>query len=236
AGPVGSQMIVGVERAGSAPLTVTLTRAAAAQPVADTPLPAVAEPRPGVVYADLRRMADSDLDSLLPRLAAAKGILFDLRGGTDVSTVLLSHLAERTALSSNWQVPVVMLPDHRGVKWLTTFWKIEPKAPRLRGRVAFLTDGRAIGYSETLLGMIENYRWADVVGEPSGGDNGSINWSDLPGGWRVHWTGQRVLKHDGSPLHGMGVKPTVPAARTLRGIAAGRDEMVERAVEVVAGG
>jgi hypothetical protein len=234
-GQAGSRLVLGAERAGGAPFTVSLTRAAAAQPVPDTPLPTVAEPRPGIVYADLRRMADADLDSLLPRLAAAKGIVFDLRGETDVSTVLLSHLAERTAMSSNWQVPVVMLPDHHDVKWLTTFWTIEPKAPRLRGKVAFLTDGRAIGYSETLLGMIERYRWAELVGEPSGADNGSLNWSDLPGGWRVTWSGQRVLKHDGSPFHGVGELPTVPATRTLRGIAAGRDEIVERAVEVVAG-
>jgi hypothetical protein len=51
----------------------------------------------------------------------------------------------------------------------------------------------------------------------------------------VTWSGQRVLKHDGSPFHGVGELPTVPATRTLRGIAAGRDEIVERAVEVVAG-
>jgi len=158
---------------------VTLTRAAATQPVPDTPLPVVAEPRPGVVYADLRRMADADLDRILPRLAAAQGIVFDLRGETDVSTVLLSHLAERTAMSSNWQVPVVMLP-------------------------------------ETLLGMIENYRWAEIVGERSGADNGSLNWSNLPAGWHVTWTGQRVLKHDGSPFHDVGVNPTVPASRSLR--------------------
>jgi C-terminal processing protease CtpA/Prc len=235
-GPAGSRLVLGVEREGSAPFTATLARAASTQFVPDTPLPAVAEPRPGVVYVDLRRMTDTDLDSLLPRLAAARGIVFDLRGAADISTVLLSHLAGSTALSSNWQVPVVMLPDHRDVKWLTTFWTIEPKAPRLRGKVAFLIDGRASGYSETLLGMIENYRWADLIGEPSGADNGSLNWSDLPGGWRVTWSGQRVLKHDGSPFHGVGVKPTIPAARTLRGIAAGRDEMVERAIEAVAGG
>jgi hypothetical protein len=43
-----------------------------------------------------------------------------------------------------------------------------------------------------------------------------------------------VLKHDGSPLYGVGVKPTAPVSRTLQGIAASRDEMVERAVEIVA--
>ncbi|HEY2289704.1 MAG TPA: S41 family peptidase, partial [Thermoanaerobaculia bacterium] len=234
-GPVGSRVELGIERAGAAPFPVTLTRTAA-DPPPDTPLSAVAEPKPGVLYVDLRRIADADLDKLWPRLAAARGIVFDLRGGTDVTTVLLSHLAERTARSANWQTPVVMLPDHRDVRWMSTFWTIDPKAPRLRGKVAFLAGGRTLHYSETLLEMVEQYRWAEIVGEPSGGDNGSRNWSDLPGGWRVAWSGQRTLKHDGSPYHGVGVRPTVPVSRTLQGIAAGRDEVVERAVEVVGGG
>jgi hypothetical protein len=234
-GPVGSRVELGIERAGAAPFPVTLTRTAA-DPPPDTPLPAVAEPRPGVVYADLRRMTDADLERLLPRLAAARGVVFDLRGRSEVSTVLLSHLAERTARSANWQIPVVMLPDHREVRWMSTFWTIDPKPPRLRGKVAFLVDGRALHYSETLLEMVEQYRWGEIVGEPSGGDDGSRNWSGLPGGWKVVWSGQRTLKHDGSPFHGIGVRPTVPASRTLQGIAAGRDEMVERAVDLVGGG
>ncbi|MES1211534.1 MAG: S41 family peptidase, partial [Acidobacteriota bacterium] len=146
-----------------------------------------------------------------------------------------SHLIDHTAASSNWQVPVVMEPDFRGAKWLTTVWTIEPKEPRFKGKVAFLTDGRADGYAETLPGMIEAYRLGERVGARSGGSNGSFNWSDLPGGWRLMWSGQRVLKHDESPLHGVGMAPTHPAARTLRGVAAGRDEIVERAVAVVGG-
>jgi len=44
-----------------------------------------------------------------------------------------------------------------------------------------------------------------------------------------------VTKQDGSRHHGVGILPTVPAARTLAGIAAGRDELLERAVEVASG-
>ena len=51
--------------------------------------------------------------------------------------------------------------------------------------------------------------------------------------YRIAWTGMRVLKHDGSQHHGVGIQPTIPAARTIAGIRAGRDEMLEKAVEVV---
>ncbi|HSG40472.1 MAG TPA: hypothetical protein VLE27_12600, partial [Thermoanaerobaculia bacterium] len=109
-GPAGSRVALLAERPGASPLTATLTRESPSVP--DTPLPPVAEPRPGVVYVDLRRISDADFNRLLPRLATARGVVFDLRGWTEVSNVLLSHLTARTARSSNWQVPVVMLPDH----------------------------------------------------------------------------------------------------------------------------
>jgi hypothetical protein len=47
------------------------------------------------------------------------------------------------------------------------------------------------------------------------------------------WTGIRVVKHDGSEHHGVGIHPTVPVSATVKGIAEGRDEVLERAIEIV---
>ncbi|HKV10790.1 MAG TPA: S41 family peptidase, partial [Thermoanaerobaculia bacterium] len=232
AGPPGSSVKLRIERPGAAPFDAVLERSAAYGEVSGTPLAAVAEPRPDVVYVDLGRISEEEFGDLLPRLAAAKGVVFDLRRGANVSNVLLSHLTDRTLMSPSWQVPVVMKPDHREVQWLTTFWNIAPRAPRLR-KVAVLVDARCTGYCETLLAMIEHHRLAAIVGERSGACNGSVNRVTLPGGWRAGWTGQRVLRYDGSPFHAVGVAPAIPAVRTIRGIAEGRDEGVERAVESV---
>ncbi|MEO8594754.1 MAG: hypothetical protein ABI759_15660 [Candidatus Solibacter sp.] len=43
----------------------------------------------------------------------------------------------------------------------------------------------------------------------------------------------KVLKHDGSPHHGIGIQPTAPATRTRKGVAAGEDEILLRALQVV---
>jgi len=39
----------------------------------------------------------------------------------------------------------------------------------------------------------------------------------------------RVLKHDGSQHHGIGIQPTVEAARTIRGVREGKDELLAKA-------
>lgn len=228
-GPPGSNVEIGLESGAK----INLTRETPYEKVpAGTPLAVVAEPRTGIFYVDLGRIEEEKFYELVPRLAAARGVIFDLRLGSNLGAVPLYHLADRTLHTPPLQVPVVMSPDSRGVEWLTTYRTIEPKAPRFR-RAAFLVDGRSDGYSETVLAMVEAFHLGEIVGARSGGNNGGRNRSDLPGGYRLSWTGQRALKHDGSPLHGVGFAPTVPAARTLQGIAEGRDEIVEAAAEAL---
>jgi C-terminal processing protease CtpA/Prc len=172
---------------------------------------------------------------MLPQLEKAQGIIFDLRGYPRVSPELISHLIDKPVESARWMVPIIKTPDHANIVDYSTDgrWKLEPVAPRLKGRIAFLTDGRAMSYAESLLGIIEAYKLADIVGEPTGGTNGDINPFTLPGNYTVRWTGMKVLKNDGSRHHGVGIQPTVLVHRTIRGIAVGRDEQLERALAIV---
>src|ERR1019366_842043 len=72
-----------------------------------------------------------------------------------------------------------------------------------------------------------------IVGGPTAGTNGNVNPFKLPGGFTLTWTGMKVLKHDGSQHHGIGIRPTVPVSRTRKGVAEGKDEILLRGVEVV---
>jgi hypothetical protein len=48
-----------------------------------------------------------------------------------------------------------------------------------------------------------------------------------------HLLGFRLLLYDGPLHHGIGILPTIPVSRTRAGIAAGRDEQLERAIQAV---
>ena len=43
----------------------------------------------------------------------------------------------------------------------------------------------------------------------------------------------KVLKHDGSRHHGVGIQPTVPVTKTIQSIRKGRDEQLERALALL---
>ena len=83
------------------------------------------------------------------------------------------------------------------------------------------------------MGIVEAEGLGALVGGPTGGTNGGANLAPVAGGYSLRWTGMDVRKKDGSPHHGVGIQPTVPAGRTLAGVLAGRDEVLEKGIEVV---
>lgn len=44
-----------------------------------------------------------------------------------------------------------------------------------------------------------------------------------------------VIKHDGSQHHTVGMRPTIPPERTIQALRDGRDEYIERAIELIRG-
>jgi C-terminal processing protease CtpA/Prc len=222
-----------VQRARGGTANLVLRRTALF-PLAEPKPEKITEIRPGIFYVDLDRISTQDFRDALGQLAAARGIIFDLRGyPNNVSVLPLHHLAGQTLRSAIFNTPLITRPSREGIRFEDGGWTIPPAPSPLRAKTAFITDGRAVSYAETYMGIVEAFRLAEIVGGPTAGTNGNVNPFVLPGGYTVFWTGMQVLKHDGSRHHGVGIQPTVPVSRTLQGVAAGRDELLEKAIEVV---
>lgn len=191
----------------------------------------IAELRPGVFYVDAERITDDDFKAALDRFASAKAILFDYRGHPNAfSPENLAHFTDRPMATPPSFTPVVTRPDREAIAWEPVQSTIQPKTPRLRARTVFLADARSISAAELHLALAEAHQLGDIVGSPTAGTNGNAVFFKLPGGYMALWTQLKVNRHDGSPLQGAGIRPTVPAAPTLRGVGEGRDEVQERAL------
>jgi C-terminal processing protease CtpA/Prc len=233
-GFAGTAATLAIRTADRTTRNVTLSRAPRSEALRERRPEKIAELKPGLWYVDLDRVTDAEFDAAKENLAKAEGIVFDLRGYPKPGPTLLRHLIDKLAESARWNVPILRRPDREGMEWNARGrWQLEPLQPRLTKNVAFLTDGRAISYAESWMGIVEAYKLAAIVGEPTAGTNGNINMVKLPGDYVVVFTGMKVLKHDGSRHHGVGIAPTVPVSRTAAAIRAGRDEQLEKAIEVL---
>jgi C-terminal processing protease CtpA/Prc len=192
------------------------------------------EIEPGIYYVDIERISDADFNSALPQLKTAHGIIFDFRGYPMLGPAFLTHLTEQKMTSAQWNFPQLLWPDRQNMQFKREGeWSLQPATPTLTAKKAFITDGRAISYAESCMGIVEYYKLGAIVGGPTAGTNGNVNMLTLPGGYIITWTGMKVLKHDGSRHHGVGINPTIPVSRTRAGVAAGRDELLERAITAV---
>ena len=188
-------------------------------------------------YLNMCLIEMDTIKKLLPALSKCKAIICDARGYPKHNYEFITHLMQRNDTTTSWmQIPEFIYPDHEKVagyykaNWIHI---MKARKPYLGNKkIVYIIDGSAISYAESCLGYIEGYKLAILVGQPTAGTNGNVNPFDLPGGYTISWTGMKVLKHNGSQHHGIGILPTVYVNKTIQGIKENRDEFYDKAIEI----
>ena len=100
----------------------------------------------GIYYVDLRRADMKAIKKKAEKLAVAPGIVFDLRGYPNSNHDVIRHLIDETVHSAKSGVPRIIYPDGERLVGYDTSgrWTLEPKLPRFKRKIVFITDGRAI--------------------------------------------------------------------------------------------
>jgi hypothetical protein len=191
----------------------------------------------GIYYINQSLINDYQFKINLDKLSAAKGIIIDLRGYQEefkVGKDIISHLIDSSVKSPIIQVPKIIYPDQEEMQFEKIQWSIEPQSPRLTAKIVYLTYGGAIGEAELFLEIVKKYKLAELIGQPTAGENLGANTIRLyDTSDKIYWTGSKVLKHDGTQHHLIGVKPTYSVERTLEAVKLGKDEYIEKALQVI---
>lgn len=191
----------------------------------------------GIYYVNLLTMGYDDLTPYFNELQEAKGIIFDIRGYPSKNIFpVIGHLIDEPVKSPIWKVAEIIYPDGEVTSYNTEGrWEIEPQTPQFKGEFVFLSNAAALSSPETFLGFIEDNKIGQIVGQPTAGANGNTIPIKLPGDVVVLFTGLKAVKGDGSQHHLIGVEPTIPVERTIKGIKEGRDEHVDAAIQFIKG-
>ncbi|HET9580470.1 MAG TPA: S41 family peptidase [Usitatibacter sp.] len=225
----GTKVSLGLERAGKrfdAQLDYDRNRLAGAP----RPDP-IAELQPGVFYVDLTRLQAAAFKVASASLTSARAIVFDLRGFPSPEAALVLPLWLTGPDHAQWMiVPRFDGPYARSTTGWSTGWQLERDAALAKPAKVLLTDARAIRDAESLVGYFAGQKTGRIVGEATAGANGNPVAATLPSGMKFIFTGTRITRHDGSIFHGEGFKPDEEVVPSVAGLAAGRDEVLERAV------
>ena len=191
-------------------------------------------------YVDLERLTVPMVDEMFEKLKDTNGIVFDMRDYPNGTAWLIApRLTEKSDVAGAiYQRPVLMTSDGADgdvveVETLQTFTQKLARTPgwRYKGRTATLIDERAVSQAEHSCLFFEAANGTKFVGSPTAGTNGDVTYLVLPGGISISFTGQAVRHADGRQLQRIGMQPDVPVTPTIAGIRAGRDEVLEKALE-----
>jgi C-terminal processing protease CtpA/Prc len=248
-GPEGSVATLSVvDDAGAR--TVGVPRS---MPYGSPPLPDTSEQPPevrrvdGFGYMDLTRVATpEDARAALRSFLGTPGLVLDMRGyprcGPQFSIV--PHLIDRPCSSTLFEIPhrtpETALSDPAdeapfGVDSARLMHYVVHPDPDLHygGPVAVLIDERAISSAEDFCIYLRNAGRATFVGSPTTGTNGDVTFVMLPGGGLMNFTGMRVRYADGARFQNLGILPDVEAHPTIAGLRAGRDEVLDAAIQTL---
>jgi C-terminal processing protease CtpA/Prc len=191
-------------------------------------------------YVDLDRLPATQIDEMFEKFKDLPAIIFDDRGypqGT--AWQIAPRLTEKTdVVAARFQRRDPMSPDLpngeiSSSQDVETFLQRLPRADKSRyhGKTVMLIDERTISQAEHTGLFFEAANGTKFIGSPTQGANGDVTNLSVPGGIYVRFSGQGVWHADGRQLQRLGLQPAVVVRPTLAGIRAGKDEVLQAAIE-----
>jgi C-terminal processing protease CtpA/Prc len=239
-GPEGSTARVTVQSTGGVVHEVSLVRRVRpclSPSCALRPGPAFRLLPGNIGYVDLSLLDDAAVDSMFNALRNTSAIIFDGRGYPRGTTFSLAARLATTAgvVLARGTFPINLSPDPNQRGLTTGAWVSQPTTKwRYTGRTAVLIDLLAQSQAEQIV-LALAATGATLIGSPTGGALGSTTPVILPGGIRASFPSGEWHRADGTPLQRVGIQPDIAVRPTIAGIRAGRDEVLERAIEFVRG-
>ncbi|NCT74236.1 MAG: hypothetical protein GXC78_06895 [Chitinophagaceae bacterium] len=186
-------------------------------------------------------LIDAHMDSLFSLVRKKRAVIFDMRGYPDWGGFVYTYLPRSFGTTpyqyaKYYEVNRQLLGTYR-YKPLTEVYMnadLNVRNPPYNGKVAILVDPETLSQSEWNTMHIQYlFPKAQTIGEISAGADGDEKVLNLPGGYRVNFTGNAVFYPDGSPAQKTGVKINLPVTITPEGVSKGKDELLEKALEWV---
>jgi carboxyl-terminal processing protease len=199
----------------------------------------------GILYVDIpnfeHAQAAEDFVKLIDELdeEQIEGMIIDLRyntgGASSIVEPMVACLIDAPVTS-----PIMKFRHFIGAYeawgneqvWDTSSYQIEPRdGRRYAGPLVVLTGGLTSSSSEDFAIEMKVSGRARLVGQTTGGSAGNGLQSTLPGGGTLRVATFTALVPDGDEYVGIGIKPDIEIQPTREDLAAGRDVVLEKAVE-----
>jgi hypothetical protein len=185
-----------------------------------------------VAYVKLSSIKTADLPSYFEQAKDTKGLIVDIRNypSAFMPFAMGSYLATSPTPFVAFTFPDLANP---GAFAFGEGPRIQPGPVHYGGKVVILVDESSLSQAEYTALALRAMPNAVVVGSTTSGADGDVSPFSLPGRTTTMISGLGVFYPDHRPTQRVGIVPDVTAKPTLQGLAAGRDEVLETAVDLI---
>lgn len=195
-------------------------------------------------YIDPAALQEGDVEQLMESFSRTRGLIVDLR---QYPSVFLPYLLGEYLMPEPTQFATLTLPNpalpgsyFRQESFYTGAGTLQATGqagntpyPPYTGKVVLLMNENSISQSEFTIMALRQSPQAVVVGSPSAGADGNAVNLKLPGNVLSSFTGMGVYTPDGEVTQRVGLQPDVTCLPTVEGLRDGRDELMDKAIEII---
>jgi C-terminal processing protease CtpA/Prc len=186
-----------------------------------------------IAYLYPGSLKQGEIAKIIPEIAKTKGLIIDLRSyPSDFIVFSLGEFLVPKATSfvkfSNGNIA------NPGLFTLTDEIKIgKDNGDYYKGKVVILINETTQSQAEYTTMAFRTAPRATVIGSTTAGADGNVSQFSLPGGISTMISGLGVYYPDGKETQRVGIVPDIVIKSTIKGIAEGKDEVLEKAVEII---
>jgi len=187
-------------------------------------------------YLALGTIHNADLPQIMADAKGTKGLIIDIRNYPSEFVVfsLSKYLLDKP---KDFVCFSALKATYPGFFDRTPALKVAPGPGRAYpGKVVILVNELSQSQAEYTTMALRTTPGATVVGSTTAGADGNVSAIILPGNVRTAISGLGVYYPDGRETQRIGIVPNVEVKPTIKGIAEGRDEVLEKAVQLVEAG
>jgi len=186
-------------------------------------------------YITLKTIKDEDISTIKREFLNTKGIIIDIRNypSTFVPFSLGSFFVSSTTTFVKFTAGNVDIP---GEFTFTSTREIPSTEEVYHGKLVVIVNEYTQSQAEYTAMAFRAGNNTTIIGNQTAGANGDVSEIVLPGGLKTKISGIGVYYPGGKPTQRIGIVPDIVVKPTIKGIREGRDELLEKAIEIINSG
>jgi len=183
-------------------------------------------------YVTLEIIQQEDIQEIKRLFKNTKGIIVDIRNypSAFVSYSFGSYFMSKP---TDFVKFTIMNPKNPGEFIMTNSIQILKGSETYKGKLVVLINEEtqsSAEYTSMALRAADN---TTIVGSTTAGADGNISYINLPGGLKTAISGIGIYYPDGGETQRVGIVPDVEVKPTIKGIQQGKDEVLEKAIQII---